>query len=136
MKKKSASNPILPPLYFIFFFSHVIFHLFFSLKCSKTTALHPFILPPTLLLLSCQFVPRVADKRNCANESLKSLNGSGLLTMGQRMQSWTKAGPCPTIPPCGDGSERTHERGLDLRLRGHHLTPHWANQKGMASGIH
>lgn len=91
-------------------------------------------LPP--LLLSCFSVLKIADKRNCANEPLKPLNGCGLCTMGQRMRRWTKAGPCPTTLPCSDGSERTHERGLDLGLRRHHLAPHWANQKGQASGIH
>lgn len=90
--------------------------------------------PPPLH--SCFSVLRVADKRNCANEPLKSLNGCGLRTMGQRMLCWTKAGPCPNAPPCSDGSERTHERGLDLGLRRRHLAPHWAKQKGQASGLH
>lgn len=93
-------------------------------------------LTPPPLLLSCFSVPRIADKRNSANEPLKPLNGRGLRTMGQRMQRWTKAGPCPATLPCSDGSERTHERGLDLGLWRHHLAPHWANQKGQASEIH
>lgn len=79
---------------------------------------------------------RVADKRNCANEPLKPLNGCGLHTMNQRMQHWTKACPCPTISHFSDGSERTHERGLDLGLQRRHLAPHWAKQKGQSSGIH
>lgn len=57
---------------------------------------------------------RVADKRNCTNEPLKTLNRCGLHTMAQRMQNWTKAGPCPTTSHSSDGSERTHERGLDF----------------------
>lgn len=79
---------------------------------------------------------RVADKRNCANEPLKTLNRCGLHTMDQRMQNWTKAGPCPTTSHSSDGSERTHERGLDLGLQRRHLAPHWAKQKGQSSGIH
>lgn len=67
--------------------------------------------PLSPLLLSGLSVLRIADKRNCANEPLKPLNGRGLCTMGQRMQRWTKAGPCPATLPCSDGSERTHERG-------------------------
>lgn len=92
--------------------------------------------PLPLLWLRCFSVLRVADKRNCANEPLKSLNGCGPRTKGQRMWCRTKAGPCPTTPPCSDGSERTHERGLDVGLRRRHLAPHWAKQKGQASGIH
>lgn len=34
--------------------------------------------------------------------------------MEQRMQNWTKAGPCTTTSHSSDGSERTHERGLDF----------------------
>lgn len=76
----------------------------------------------------CFFVLRVSDKRNCANEPLKSLNGCGLRTMAKRMQHWTKAGPCPTISHFSDGSERTHEHGLVLELQRRHLAPHWAKQ--------
>lgn len=123
----SPSLLFLFPL-FSFCFSIFLFN-FFTLKTQRP---HPC--PPPLL--SCFSVLRVADKRNCANEPLKSLNGCGLRTMGQRMWRWTKAGPCPTTPPCSDGSERTHERGLDLGLRRRHLAPHWAKQKGQASGIH
>lgn len=54
----------------------------------------------------------------------------------QRMQRWTKAGPCPTTSHFSDRSERTHERGLDLGLQRHHLAPHWAKQKGQSSRIH
>lgn len=127
IKKEHQQTPFFSPSFIPFPFSHLVFSIFFPLLHWKTSGLSP---------LYCFSVQRVADKRNCANEPLKSLNGCGLCTKGQRMQRWTKTGPCPTTPPCSDGSERTHERGLDLRLPRRHLAPHWAEQKGRASGIH
>lgn len=120
--KNQRFQPLLShlPLFIQFFVLKKIFFYFETLKAPP---------PP---LLSCSSALRVGDKRNCANEPLKSLNGCGPLTMGQRMRRRTKAGPCPATPPCSDGSERTHERGLDLGLRRHHLAPHWAQQKGQA----
>lgn len=54
---------------------------------------------------------------------------------GQRMHCRTKASPGPSTLAWSDESERTHERGLNLRPWRHHLTPHWAKQKERTSGI-
>lgn len=42
----------------------------------------------------------------------------------------------PAQPPCSDGSERTHERWLDLGPLRRHLAPRRAIQKGQALGMH